>query len=312
MVQPSPEHIIIAHSTLCSLAGGFVRSLAHKRPETKATYDRALREFLRWVGPDGTFLPSREEMQRYKSYLLSTKSPVSVSTYLTSVRLFCGFLVQQGVLIENPAADVRGSKRPGKHSREGLSLQDVERLLEVIPATGELGLRDSAIVHLMVSCALSEIEIIRANIGDVYSEDGTSRLRVQGKGRDSKDESVQLRGKTVSALERYLTIRTGAQAHEPLLRSAGRRTRGMRMTTRGIRSRVNYYLEIAGIKRGRMRTITPYSLRHTAAILMAEAGATPDEIKQRMRLGTIATAMLYVNHRNPGHHHTYHQETRTR
>lgn len=295
MVQPSPEHIIIAHSTLCSHAAAFVRSLAHRRPETRATYDRALREFLRWIGPGGTFLPSREHVERYKSHLLGTKSPGSVSTYLTSVRLFCGFLIHHGVLAENPVARVSGNKRPEKHSRESLSVGDVERLLEVIPATGELGLRDSAIVHLMVLCALSEIEIIRANIGDVHRKDGATRLNVQGKGRDSKDETVLLPAKTVGALERYLTIRSGARAQEPLFRSAGRRTRGMRMTTRGIRSRVNGYLELAGIKRGRMRTITPFSLRHTAAMLMADAGATPDEIQQRMRLGTRATAMLYVN-----------------
>lgn len=311
MVRPSPEHIIIPHSTLCSHASAFVRSLAHKRPETKATYDRALREFLRWVGLEGTFLSTREEVERYKSYLLGTKSPGSVSTYLTSVRLFCGFLVQQGVLAENPVANVGGSKRPVKHSRQSLSTQDVGRLLEVIPSTGEIGLRDSAVVHLMVSCALSEIEIIRANIGDVYREDGATRLRVQGKGREGKDQAVLLTAKAAGALERYLTIRSGARAHEPLFLSAGRRTRGMRMTTRGIRSRVNEYLESAGIKRGRMRTITPFSLRHTAAVLMAEAGATPDEIKQRMRLGTIATAMLYVNQRNRGRHHTHYQETPT-
>ena len=26
--------------------------------------------------------------------------------------------------------------------------------------------------------------------------------------------------------------------------------------------------------------------------------STPDEIRQRLRLGTVATAMLYVNHKN--------------
>lgn len=301
MHRPSPEHITIAYPALCSHAAEFVRSLAHKRSETKATYDRALREFLRWIGPDGVCRFSREEVEKYKSHLIRTKSPVSVSTYLTSLRLFCGFLVEQDVLEENPATHVGGNRRPDRHSRESLSVQDVSRLLDVIPTTGELGLRDTAIVHLMLSCALSEIEIVRANIGDLYTENNTARLKVQGKGRDSKDASVQLSDQAKKAVDNYLTLRNDARADEPLFRSAGRRTRGLRMTTRGIRSRVHGYLEQAGVKQGRQRTITPYSLRHTAAVLMADAGATPDEIRQRMRLGSLATARLYVNHRNRVH-----------
>jgi integrase len=67
------------------------------------------------------------------------------------------------------------------------------------------------------------------------------------------------------------------------------------MTTRGVRDRVNIYLELAGIKRGPTRRITPYSLRHTAATLMASQGATADEIRKRLRLGSVATALLYIN-----------------
>ena len=94
---------------------------------------------------------------------------------------------------------------------------------------------------------------------------------------------------------KYFTKTQHLLGIDPLFASAGNRTRGERMTTRGVRERVNHYLEVAGVKKGRLRQITPYSLRHTAAVLMAEAGATADEIRDRMRLGSVMTALLYMN-----------------
>ena len=67
------------------------------------------------------------------------------------------------------------------------------------------------------------------------------------------------------------------------------------MTTRGVRDRVTHYLVRAGLKGEGPRRISPYSLRHTAALLMAGDGASADEIRDRMRLGSLATAMLYIN-----------------
>jgi site-specific recombinase XerC len=155
--------------------------------------------------------------------------------------------------------------------------------------------RDFAIAKLMLGCGLSEIEIVRANVMDMANANGGAFLSVQGKGRDRKDQKVLLPEDVKAAIDRYLAARIMKSEDEPLFLSAGNRTHGMRMSTRGVRDRINFYLEKAGIKRGRVRRVTPYSLRHTAAIMMADAGATPDEIRQRMRLGSVATAMLYVD-----------------
>jgi len=67
------------------------------------------------------------------------------------------------------------------------------------------------------------------------------------------------------------------------------------MTTRGVRDRIGMHLRRAGVVGTGQIPLTPYSLRHTAATLMARAGATADEIQQRMRLGTVATARLYLD-----------------
>ena len=276
---------------------GFVRSLRNKRPETRGTYQRALREFARWVPRDRRFRFRVTDVERYKHYLARQRklSEVSVSTYLTALRRFCEYLVHAGVLSSNPARLVDGNKRPQTHSRAVLAPGDVERLLASVMRADERGKRDYAIIRLMLDCGLSEIEIIRANVGDLLRTDGAPSVVVQGKGRTRKDATVGVPSLADEALGEYLGLRPAAQPGEPLFVSAGNRTRGRRMTTRGVRDRVNMYLEQSGIKQGRMREVTPYSLRHTAGLLMADRGATAEEIRDRMRLGSLATARLYLD-----------------
>ncbi|MEQ9619080.1 MAG: hypothetical protein RIG61_07900 [Deltaproteobacteria bacterium] len=53
---------------------------------------------------------------------------------------------------------------------------------------------------------------------------------------------------------------------------------------------MNHYFELSGIKK---EGIKPVSLRHTAAMLAIEEGATVSEIKQMLRLKTTESALVY-------------------
>lgn len=274
----------------------FLRTLVNG--ETRGTYRRCLNEFSRWVATDRAFRFRREDIERYKRHLTSTKrlSPVSVSTYLTAVRRLCSHLVQEGILGENPAKEVGGHKRPQRHTRACLSQEEVGRLWETLSAEDERTSRNSAIIMLMVDGGLSESELARLNVED-YLKEGTNRmLAVQGKGRVSKDARVVVPSGAAQALERYLAWRKKnygepLEPMSPLFLSMGNRTRGRRLSPRAIREVVNTHLVLAGIKR---RNITPLSLRHTAARRMADAGASPDEIRHRMRLGSMQTVLVYL------------------
>ena len=297
MVRSEHKRRSLSPASLARHYEGFLRSLRQKRPETRGTYGRALHEFLRWTGKDRACVLTTNTVERYKRHLAGGKglSPVSVSTYLTALRRFCAYLVRVGVIAENPALAVGGNSRPRVHTRGTLSAADVDTLLGSVERSGERGMRDYAFLKLMVGCALSEIEIVRADVADMVVESGAVCLRVQGKGRVRKDQMVTLPPDVRSALEEYLALRSSPGERDPLFTSAGNRTRGQRMTTRGVRDRINMYLGISGVKGRDGRRVTPYSLRHTAAAFMALSGASAEEIRLRLRLGSVATAMLYLD-----------------
>ena len=223
-------------------------------------------------------------------------SPVSVATYLTAVRRLCEHMVVRGTLRTNPARGVTSYQRPRVHTHAPLSSKEVGKLLAAVHGGDELSLRDAVLIRLMLHCALTESEAIRANISDVDWRNGT--LAVQGKGRKGKDAAVLLPRTVRLALTRYLSGRAHAAPDAPLVVTAGNSSRGRRMTTRAVRDRVNMYLQECGIRRGSGDSaVAAYSLRLTAALLLRDRGATPEEIRKQLRLGTLTTARLYLNAR---------------
>ncbi|MEM8487092.1 MAG: tyrosine-type recombinase/integrase [Bacteroidota bacterium] len=267
--------------------------LKDKSPETAGTYRRSLNEFERWFAVNkAAFKFTTEDVEAYKKYLMEERGlhQVSVSTYLTALRRLCQYLVDIGMLADNPARSVKGNRRPSSHSRAVLTEADVEALLQQLIPSNQIGLRDQAIVFLMLYAGLSEIEIIRANVQDLEQTLMGWYLRVQGKGRTVKDQQVPIDAHVMEKVQAYLDTRTRVAPDGPLFVSHGHRSEGKRLNTRSVRSRINLHLTDAGIKRP---GVSPHSLTHTAALLWLNSGLSVDDVRERMRHGTVETTMIY-------------------
>ena len=295
MKQHSPQSISL--QKLLILHSDYVNDLQRRNPETRGTYERTLREFMRWVRLEPELECSAKEIERYKKFLLTKRklSPVSVTMYLSSVRKFFDYLMSVGVLTSNPAKLVKGGAPNQQHSRKSISVQEVQALIQAIERKDEIGFRDFAVVKMMITCGLSEIELIRADIGDLKNKKGVMSVALQMKGMKSKNRTIALPNDTKDAIKSYLAFRTNAKDSEPLFMSAGNRTRGQRMTSRGIRERINFYLEKAGVKNGEARKITALSLRLTAIRLMANQGASVEEIKKKFHIIKELTVKRYLD-----------------
>ena len=268
--------------------------LEGKSDETVGTYRRSLNGFQKWfVQQKGRFRFREKGVRAYKQYLDEERglSQATVSTYLTALRRFCQYLVDAGLLEDNPATGVKGNRRPESHSRAILTETDIEALEGVLGTGTPLACRDRAFVYLMLYAGLAEIEIVRLDKGDLEQTLMGHFARVQGKGRTVKDERVPLDDAAAGAVYDYLDARPDAPAPEdPLFVSHGHRSRGQRLKTRSVRSRINDRLKEAGIKR---RGLTPHSLTHTAALLWLNDGMDVAEVQDRMRHGTLETTMIY-------------------
>lgn len=291
--EPGPPLVLPVHE-IESLIEDFAEEyLADKSEETVGTYTRTLNEFLRYVPLHrGEFRFMEEDVRAYKEYLGETRdlSEVSVSTYLTGLRRFCQYLVDVGRLEENPAREVKGNRRPDSHSREVLTESEIERLFDSVDDSSVLGKRDVAIMHLMLYAGLSGIEVVRANVEDLEQTLMGRFLRVQGKGHTGKDEQVPIEERVYETIETYLDARGRYRPEDPLFISHGHRSKGSRLNTRSLRSRINKHLKEADLKRA---GVSPHSLTHTAALIWLNEGMEVEEVKERMRHGTLETTMIY-------------------
>ncbi len=272
------------------LINDFIESL-NRRPTTKETYRKALMEYSKWLGNTSPIGLNSSDIQRYKDYISSKDlSTSSVSAYLTAVRRLYDYLQNSGKINENPAKKVRGGARPQRHSTKPISRADVKKLFDSIDASTSLGLRDSLILNLMLRCGLSEIEIVRADVGDIKTRGNETIIYVQGKNKDRKDEYAVIPPEVAHELNNYLEQRESSEPGDPLFWGVGNRAKRERITTRAIRARINHYFEKLGFDK---KGITPYSLRHTAALMAIESGASVSEVMQMLRVKTVDTALVY-------------------
>ncbi len=296
---PDPEPFALSAVEVRLRVQDFLRETQKSRsPETVGTYRRSLNEFERWLARrSGPFRFVHEEVEAYKAYLAKERGlhDVSVSTYLTALRRFCQFLVDLGALSANPAATVKGNRRPGTHSRSALTQDEIGRLTGSLGIDSQIDRRDRAMVFLMLFAGLSEIEIVRADLADLEQTLMGWYLRVQGKGHTAKDQQVPVDPPVMDAIRLYLDTRGRIRPEDPLFVSHGHRSEGDRLNTRSVRSRVGDLLRRARVKRA---GISPHSLTHTAALIWLGDGMPLDEVRRRMRHGTLDTTMIYLKHQS--------------
>lgn len=273
----------------------YLVSLREKSKETLGTYQRCLRDFIYFFTVDKNFNFTVKDVERYKHYLIHQKkmAEVSMSQYLTALRRFCNYLVETGVLEKNPAKRVNGGRRPQKHSRSFLTIEEIEQLFRSIEGESWEALRDRAIVHLMLGCAVSELELTRMDVGDLRKEGKKWTIVVQGKGKSIKDVAVAVPLKAVEAVQAYLTLRPGVTPDAPLILSRSSRSKTGHMSIRAMRQLIHNRFKESGIKQGRDLRLTPFSLRHTTGLILAETGVSVEYLMQRLRLEWRPTALIY-------------------
>ena len=263
--------------------------LASGTKETYLSGFRAFCWFVRSTSLDFDEL-TRDDVKSFKEYLVNEKKlkPATVSSYLASVRSFYAYSEDNG--IENIAHRVKGVTDSRSFKKEPLTPDQARRLLASVDRSTEKGLRDFAILNLMLRTGLRDIEIVRANCKDIQTKAGVDVLYVQGKGRASKDSFVVLTPKALSPITTYLEKRGNVNELDPLFASVSSRNAGERLTVRSISRIAKSALRAIGIDDERY---TAHSLRHTAITFSLLGGATERDAQQMARHANITTTMLY-------------------
>jgi len=153
---------------------------------TRRAYARAVRDFLRWC--EVRHLKSLKEIRpilvaAYVETLTREKEPQTVKQALAAIRMLFNWLVIGQVVPSNPAAAVRGPKYSIKKGKTPvLSAGDARLLLNSIDTSSIIGLRDRALIALMVYSFARVGAVVKMRVEDYYPNGKRYWIRLHEKG----------------------------------------------------------------------------------------------------------------------------------
>lgn len=287
----SAAEIAQRQTVTADLYSSFITFLDAK-PKTVETYTRALKQFFSWMNDNGITQPGFEDIKAYREELAATHKPATTQMYIFVVRRFFEWTGSEG-LYPNVAGKIKGAKLNREPKKDYLTSDQAKAVLQGINRETLQGKRNYAIVALMLTGGLRDIEVSRANVEDLRAAGNNTVLYIQGKGRDERAEYVIIPEQTERAIREYLRERGKADPTEPLFISTSNNSSGQRLTTRSISSICKEAMVAAGYDSDRL---TAHSLRHTAVTLALIAnGGNIQEAQQFARHANISTTQIYAH-----------------
>ncbi len=255
---------------------------------TRRAYGVDLAGFVAWLGPQGLGPGDvrHRDVRRYAAGLSTAGAmPATVARKLAAIRGLYGFLVRTERAGQNPAELVSSPKRSEKLPKV-LSTEQMRSLLERIPASTPLELRDRSMLELAYSCGLRCEEIVNLDAGAIDFE--SEQLRVLGKG--GKERVLPVGEPAQRALERYLqrgrrALATDAREQALFLSKSGRR-----LSNSDVTRRLGLWTREAALAAG----VSPHSLRHSFATHLLEGGADLRTIQELLGHASISTTQVYT------------------
>jgi integrase/recombinase XerC/integrase/recombinase XerD len=261
------------------------RSVAER---TRRAYGTDLGQFAEWAGELGLGPEAvrHRDVRRYAAGLSHGGSaPATVARKLAAIRALFDFLLRTERIGQNPADLVSSPKRDQKLPQV-MTGEQVRTLLERIPATTPLELRDRAMLELAYSCGLRCEEIVNLDLGAFDFE--TEQLRVLGKG--SKERLLPAGEPAQRALRAYLDRGRGALAGDGSERALFLSKSGRRLSNSDVTRRLGLWVREAALAGG----VSPHSLRHSFATHLLEGGADLRTIQELLGHASISTTQVYT------------------
>jgi len=207
----------------------------------------------------------------------------SIQRLLSAVRSFYRWLMREGLVSGNPAAQVRAPKAARKLPGT-LDADSVARLLD-ISEESPLALRDKAIMELFYSSGLRLSELADLRWDQVDAASGL--VTVTGKG--NKTRVVPLGSYAAAALAAWNRVRGQfAGFDEPCVFVSNR---GRPISPRTIQSRIRYWARRQGLP----QKVHPHLLRHSFASHMLESSGDLRAVQELLGHADISTTQVYTH-----------------
>lgn len=265
-----------------------------RNKNTRLSYARAVGAFLVWCDERRQTLQTIEPMivAAYIEELTKTHAPQTVKQNLAAIRMLFDWLVIGQAVPFNPAAGVRGPRYSIKKGKTPvLSAENTRKLLDSIDTSHVVGLRDRALIGIMVYSFARVSAVVQMKVKDYYPNGKRYWIRLHEKG--GKFHEVPAHHTAEKYLDEYLEAAgiTGDK-NKPLFRT----TRGQSRTlTDNQLSRFDAYqiIKRRAAKAKVSLEITNHTFRATGITEYLRNGGTVEKAAQIAAHESTRTTQLY-------------------
>ena len=227
----------------------FAARIANRR--TRAAYGRAVGQFLAWCEARGLGLTAVAPLHVAAYIRTHPGSAPTVKQHLAAIRTLGDWLVVSQVLPVNPAAAVRGPTHVvTTGATPVLSPAEARRLLEAIDTGMLAGLRDRALVSVMLYSFARVSAVIGMRRQDYFRQECQGWLRLHEKG--GKRHDVPAHHRAAEALDKYVEAAELEEPKATLFQSvepAGRPLTGRALSRRLVLAMIKRWAAAADLPR---------------------------------------------------------------
>jgi site-specific recombinase XerD len=217
-------------------------------------------------------------------------SKPTVKQHLAALRMLFDWLVVGHVLESNPAHAVRGPRYSQKKGKTPvLDREEARALIAAIDTSSLTGLRDRALIGVMVYTFARVGAVLQMNVGDYFSQGRRGWVRLHEKG--GKEHEAPCIPKLETYLDEYIAAAgIAGDTDGPLFRTTGRSTgRPHRMTQQDAYRLIQRHAKRAGIK----TRIGNHSMRATGITDYLKSDGSLSEARKMANHADTRTTQLY-------------------
>lgn len=258
---------------------------------SKRAYARALKDFLQWYQEHHRPPLNKAVIQRYLAELkLSRLSPASINQRLAAIRKLITEIADNEIIDQQTASTMRtvkGVRQEGRRTGNWLTKQQAQELLISININDIKGVRNRAILAILIGCGLRRTEAASLTVAHLQQREGRWVI-LDLIGKRNKLRSVPVPNWAKAAIDEWLKVAGIVDGKIFLGINKGGRVYGQGITAQAIRDIVVEYAQKIGVD------IAPHDLRRTFAKLAHKGGAALEQIQLSLGHASVKTTEVYL------------------
>ena len=271
-----------------------------RNPNTRAAYAVAVRAFFAWldarhVAPLAAV--RTHHVSAYVEVLGRRYRAPTVKQHLAAIRMLFDWLIVGQVLAMNPAAAVRGPKHVVKKGKTPvLGGDEAKKLLDSVDVSTIVGLRDRALIALLIYTFARVSAALHMNVEDYYPQGKRWWVRLHEKG--GKQHEMPAHHLLEQFLDAYLTALRQAEGGEfdkssPLFRTLGGRGRKQLTAARMARQDARRMIVRRALAAGIITKLGCHTFRATGITVYLLNGGLLEYAQQMAAHESARTTKLY-------------------